>query len=291
VVLAQLENATATHGTPYMHMTRYFVAPPFDLADGQERVIAGTMTEATDVRTLSCDVRGSRFAERFATTAEGLVDGPLTAELDVLGLPVPTSLGIVESSSADFLLASPAPSTDVTTGPMTYGRAYADQFSRIGFVRWSRPEYVALPGATPVFVATSFLMSMVDEAVLCSSPVEPSLGFVEDLAIAGRDALRAQTQVGTDAVLSWSAPSLGIAQRYSVRLLEIRAESGAGGGLVTKATVLREYQVRGTHLRFPPGALTAGKSYVVIVTTTTSPGLIETLPAHRSSLVSSLFTP
>jgi len=291
VVVAQLEPATSTGGASYLHMTRYLVAPPFDLADGQEQVIEGTMTVAADVRSLSCDVRSSRFAERFPTAVEGLIDGTLVAELDVLGLPIPTTLGIVDSSSADFLLASLPPSTDVTTGLMTYAKAYADQFSPLALVRWSRRVQVALPGANPVVVATSFLASWLDEAALCSAPVEPGLGFVEELAISGRDALRAQNDVGTDPVLSWSAPSLGSAQRYSVRLLALGAQSTAGGGLTTTATVVGDYRVRGTNLRIPRGVLATGTSYVAVVTATTSPGLIEVLPAHQSSLVSSPFSP
>jgi hypothetical protein len=76
-----------------------------------------------------------------------------------------------------------------------------------------------------------------------------------------------------------------------VRLLALGAQSTAGGGLATTATVVGDYRVRGTNLRIPRGVLATGTSYVAVVTATTSPGLIEVLPAHQSSLVSSPFSP
>src|SRR5678816_2341175 len=58
------------------------------------------------------------------------------------------------------------------------------------------------------------------------------------------------------------------AQRYSVRLLALGAQTTPGGGLATTATVVGDHRVRGTYLRIPRGVLATGTSYVAVVTAT-----------------------
>src|SRR5262249_16918532 len=135
------------------------------------------------------------------------------------------------------------------------------------------------------------LQSLVSEGTLCTAPVEPGLGFVEDLKINGHSALRTQTGVGTTGLLTWSPPSVGSAQRYPIQLFELATEPSGSGGLVTTSTAIGRYRVRGTHLLIPQGVLKAGKSYVAVVTATTSETLIDFLPSSESSLVSSPFSP
>jgi hypothetical protein len=121
----------------------------------------------------------------------------------------------------------------------------------------------------------------------------PRVGPPRDLRINGAVATGLLTSVGLQPLVSWTAPSVGTPDYYSLRLYELFATSSGA----TSRLQLTTFTTAQTQLRLPPGVLTPGKSYYLQVTAVSQPGMDPNKPSmkmpvyHSAMAVTGRFKP
>jgi hypothetical protein len=88
-----------------------------------------------------------------------------------------------------------------------------------------------------------------------TATLDATLSPVRDLSVGGQRAVAPLRGVGLTPVLSWSPPAQGTPTRYAVTLFDLVDQNYSAAFFTTK-----------TQLELPPFTLTAGRTYVAIVT-------------------------
>lgn len=142
---------------------------------------------------------------------------------------------------------------------------------------------VSPPGAAS-FTWTAILSV---QEPMSSAPIAPALGPVRAPRVNGRDLFQPQSGVGLQPTISWSAPALGAPTSVLVNISAV--DTGAG----LQATVRT-----GSSFTVPPGVLSPGKSYVVLLTAQQAPWdgpdappLRYGVPLYTADCITSTFTP
>ncbi|NTX53367.1 hypothetical protein [Myxococcus sp. CA039A] len=128
-----------------------------------------------------------------------------------------------------------------------------------------------------------------------SAPLTPRLSPVRTPTLNGQDAFGTLSGVGLTPRLAWSAPSVGDATHYRVRIFEIYVDSE--GSTVQGPQAGRLY-TSATQLTVPPGVLEAGKRYFALVEARSSGNLDfqnrpfrSAWPEASAMLVTGVFAP
>jgi len=90
------------------------------------------------------------------------------------------------------------------------------------------------------------------------SPMVPMVGPATSIKINGNDFFQAQPSAGTQPVVSWSAPSVGIPDGYSLNIIQLTT---VGGGVTIIGGQNTIYTTQ-TSITLPPGLLKSGYAYV-----------------------------
>ena len=210
-------------------------------------------------------------------------------------LAVPHSIQFPDQPGAgatsSVLWVQPPATVDVDYGIVTYGQLPPPLWKEMRYSAYGFDVNVAIPGTSSPQVWLGALYSFVpgDSA----APVVPVLGPPRSPRIEGRDAFASQNDVGTTPTISWSAPAIGSATSYTVRIdVLFSADPPAGLQEVSIAVYT------GTSVKVPAGFLKAGQPYVVTITSVSAPW--DTLdrppfrtgtPLHMSDCVTAVFTP
>jgi hypothetical protein len=119
---------------------------------------------------------------------------------------------------------------DTDYGTIAYGEFLDEPLwkkTRQTYLRASVP--VTAPGATSSATADAGIIAEEEETEeRAAAPIAPVLSPVTAPLVNGKDAFAAQTGVGTQPTLSWSAPALGEATSYSVSITEVAVDQSPG---------------------------------------------------------------
>ena len=101
-----------------------------------------------------------------------------------------------------------------------------------------------------------------------TSPIAPLVGVVQNPSINGNSFFANQSGVGLTPTLTWSAPSVGTATFYRVRVYQLINNDGN-----TTLANIAGLSTQATSLQIPPGLLTAGQTYVFLINARYTSGL------------------
>lgn len=182
-----------------------------------------------------------------------------------------------------FLNPLPSPVTDANYGAQPYGQCLVPlwkEYRSYGYL-----FSVAVSGTTvTAFGGVSGVEPM---SPAPADPIVPVLGPVKAPQIGGKDAFSIQSGVGTSPTFSWTAPAVGTATSYTVRVF-----NGSSQAEVFEGTV------RGTSLQVTPGVLAAGTTYYASITanqatfdTLDAPPLRSGMPIYAADAITAAFSP
>jgi hypothetical protein len=277
----------------FQELRRGFQTNTLGDSSGGPLVLNGTLTELpTTTRTV--DYPASSF-EALALAAHPTAT-LFSNYLDLGTLPVYDQFGAY-AGFPDVAYVN-APSGIGTFQPtFTFGNPYPSQWPLFITAQTSaRVSYTAEKADGTPAAPRSFTVYTYAQELLPSGPPTPLLprvGPPRDLRINGAVATGTLTGVGPQPLLSWTAPSVGSPDYYSLRLYELFATSSG----VTSRLQLTTLNTTQTQLRLPPGVLTAGKSYYVQVMAVSQPGMDPNKPSmlrptyHTAMAVTGRFKP
>lgn len=241
------------------------------------------------------DVRATQFEQLAMAAHPSAIQGLDTVYMDTLprfaeygafdGSPDLALANNQEQGQGDFHVSlefgNPFPST-WTRFAVVQAIAYVPFTVGLPDGSTSRPAYYSATVSSQVQVVDGVTQTLV-----------PQVGPVRDLRLNGLSATTTLSGVGSTPLLSWTVPSLGTPNRYSVRLYELLATSSGGTTRASRGS----FTTTQTQLRVPPGFIVSGKAYMFQVYAYYEPGYNPNLPymnspsVHYAMAVTSRFQP
>lgn len=287
VSLTQLKSATAGALT-YTALARKFDAPSFTVANGGSATIAGAFVDVAQ----SANLAATFDRPAFDAALRAQLPGDSTTTYPVLALqalPEAATRGLYHSAP-DLVSFEPgyvADSSSITTA-WPYGDPYPVAWTRVITARYFTYHYVPVgAGQLALFASLE-----VDRSLAAPGSVVPLIGPVVSPKVNGLDAYGTLTGVGITPTVSWSAPAIGTASRYYVRVMRVVP------GTIPTRTVALVIETSATSVQIPPGIIMSGESYTFDVSARAAPGvdLAATpgrlsLPNAYSRIASAIATP
>ncbi|MGA2004558.1 MAG: hypothetical protein ABSG70_14325, partial [Terriglobales bacterium] len=153
-------------------------------------------------------------------------------------------------------------------GPIAYGNPYPKSWPLFVIYEYDAATFYTAPGASNSASLTTSAYGYTTTLPTATSPIVPLVGVVQNPNVNGTSFFANQTGAGVAPTLTWSAPSVGTATFYRVRV-NLLSNNG-GNSTFTTVAVLSTQE---TSLQIPPGVLTAGQTYVFLINARYSSGL------------------
>jgi hypothetical protein len=163
-----------------------------------------------------------------------------------------------------FFLSHPVLMTGFGTGAslfqqsVVYGNPYPSAWPAIFIVSTAVAYDLVVNGETHGNMGQ--LMTLSSSPGTAAAPLQALLSPVRNPGINGLNLFVNQTGVGTEPVLSWDPPSLGVPSLYQIYFWKVNT-SAAGFWLSGDAA--SNLTTFGTSVQVPPGILKAGSMYVI----------------------------
>jgi hypothetical protein len=287
-ILTQLEARRASDGSQYTGLVRVCDLLPFTMVEGEATPTSCSFTEILQDQTVL--VQGIKRG-RFRTLAPAV--HPLAQDGGVELRLYADRFGIRSGGPTLIHLALPSASSDATPGVLSYSDPFPATWGRVVVLQDVVTMSYTLPGGRPLVVALPIAVEMGDQEV-DQVRLEPLVGPPRNLRIGDLDAQQSPSGAGTTPELSWSAPVLGLAARYTVDINRLYVRDGA-----TRAILIARFVTTGTSVSVPPNLLKAHETYYLSVQAQMSPAVgqarsLAVPPAAwegRAQVVSSMFTP
>ncbi len=241
------------------------------LTDGVSSTFNITLAAAPQTGTTGADVLYTQF-DALAAAMNPAVQRSSFA-LIVQAVPHDTAFPNLPAYSGprvrllNMSVSLPATGTiaDTDYGPLSYGQYLDPLWKEYRFFvytySWGASGSGSFFGAVPMSPAPS-------------GTIQPIVGPVTQPRINGADAFAAQTSVGSQPVLSWSAPTLGSPTSYRLSVIDVNSPSGTPSVAAVVYT--------GTSFVLPAGALSAGHTYTATITAFQAPWDAMDAASNRS---------
>lgn len=246
---------------PVRVLSRSAVLPALTTADGSATVVnTGFLDIAANARLRLRWLRSSFASYRDAVHPNALAASSFVA---VSSFALPLTFG-TPADAYSLLEFNTLGSSDIDFGTLRYGNPFPAAWNRTidTFVSFTK-NYLA-PGATvsePLQRGLSMSV-LIDPATRDDATVtlQPGVSPPRHALINGKTLFANQLGVGTTPQLSWTAPEIGTAGRYLMRVFELQA-NGTRSRLRSVATI----STSETSMTLPPGLLVPGHVYVFTV--------------------------
>jgi hypothetical protein len=110
------------------------------------------------------------------------------------------------------------------------------------------------------------------------SPIAPLVGPATSIKINGNDFFQPQPNVGSQPVVSWSAPTVGTPDGYSLNVIQLKT---VAGGITIQGNVSTIYTTQ-TSVTVPSGILQSGYAYVFQLQAFKGNSNVETAPNYAT---------
>ena len=245
------------HREFYTNRIEEFDPPAFNQVDGaQTDVPTGPFVPLTATTTSSVDFKASQFAAELVAT--GAAPNPTQVLFYIIGSPPAANH---TGMNINLMWMDTETLDDVVGTNMQWGLPAQGSWEAWVDAQAYRLVTITAPGAGSGQQFYEVIESAFEPSILSttSTPtaITPALGQPQALQINGNDLLQPQSAVGEAPVLTWTAPTLGAPDLYTVMIYEVDNNNGATGmGLVAA------FRTVATSLAIPPGILATGTSYV-----------------------------
>jgi hypothetical protein len=292
VTMTQLSTQTIA-GRTTRAVTRSFEPAAFTISNGGSATLSGSFVAPVQA---TMDVIWNRPA--FDADIRARSPGSQPTNYSILAasvLPDAATRGLY-GPAPDLVIFEPGFVTDATTvtAAWPYGDPYPVTATRTVTAIYSTHRFIQIGAATPLAVFAEIQVDHDRATLPPQSTISPLIGAVVDPKVAGDDAFGSLAGVGLTPTLSWSAPAIGSASRYYVRVFQIEDVGGA-----TEITAQVAFlETSETSVVVPPDVLEPGASYVFEIGARASPNhdpdpapLGASLPEGFATITTAIATP
>jgi len=262
-ILRATQLETKTTGTEtYVAATHTGTTTGITMVDGQTNLAGVALTPIPQTGSVTFNLRRSQFlaiAPPNMTYVREETDG-FAEKGDYQFFPWLFQYGSAAAATTDVPLT------------MTYGVSWSAATAQSYASTFFFQRNVTAPGATTSALVQADLSVYAPISEL-TGDVVPKITVVRDPKINGLDATVAQSGTTTTPTLSWTAPTTGTPNRYTIYLYRVVNQAGA-----TVASTSAQIAVVGTSFKFPAGFITAGQAYLFTIRAETVPNYDENKP-------------
>jgi hypothetical protein len=256
---------------PMPALARYYAVPKFTQAQDSNTSINGTLKAIAQTNTLEGNANGADLANEALAANPGAILADMSFGFDVY--PGSLSKGFT-TDAPDLILyegysgGPPILDQNGDIGPIAYGNPYPKSWPLFVIYEYDAATFYTAPGASNSASLTTSAYGYTTTLPTATSPIVPLVGVVQNPNVNGTSFFANQTGAGVAPTLTWSAPSVGTATFYRVRV-NLLSNNG-GNSTFTTVAVLSTQE---TSLQIPPGVLTAGQAYVFLINARYTSGL------------------
>jgi hypothetical protein len=221
---------------------------------------------------------------------------PLQPSVAYSQLPagVKSPSGYVNPTLLLFAVASGQP--DMVGVPANYGQFFDANYHEAVAVEYNAEASIAAPGA--LHPATCRVTAVRRLPMPATGPlsVDPLISPPKNPQVGGMSLFNALAGVGQTPTFTWSAPTLGTATSYTLRLFKLTVDASKSTLVDCYGPVLSA-KVTTPSFRVPDGIITAGNSYFVTIQAAQAPydspefGNEFAYPWAAATVISKPFTP
>ena len=265
-----------------------------DMLDGQPATIGVTMTPVTQNLPLQTLWKRSVFSGLRTAMNPGL-QNPNAGQPQSFSIEAqPNGLAHDQIGGLPCLMAvfPTAGTSDIDLTGVMFGNPFPASWGLFATVRETGMVQYLLPGTVQPANAFAAVAVDIDVPSLQGGMVVPMVGPVGAPKISGQDAFGNLTGVGVTPTISWTAPSIGSADRYEVTLVKLTANA-----MQTTQQPVARIITPDTQMVVPQGVLQAGVTYYARIKSVSEPGweptrpLVPTIPIGTAIVLSGMFTP
>lgn len=257
-------------GLPFNALGRYIAPAKFTQQQGSDTPINGKLRTIVQNHKFEANINGADL------NVQALAANPsATLAATVIALDAyPGSLGKGENTSTpdlvayDFLGNSSLITSNGDLGQVLYGNPFPSKWPLFDIYEWQAYTNYTAPGATnstPIFTLAGAYDTTLPTT---KNPMKPLIGVVNKPSINRKNFFTDQSGVSTTPTLKWSAPSVGKATYYLVRVWQLSNNAGN-----TVATLIARLSTQRTSLLIPKGVMSTGQAYVFEIRGWYVPGL------------------
>lgn len=293
----QLHEVALSGSEVMQTLSRALALPAFDLNNATATTVSGTVASFSvpSMQAASLDFRRSQFAAFQDSARPAGQSQSANYSLYISAILGGDSLSYgFYTNSADLLAYSSTATSDVIIAGSSFGNPFPSSYGLIGDARANFFASYTVPGASSaVSIAATFGHTASLDSFMIA-PITPQLGPVQDLQINGQSAYTTTAAVGTQPILSWSAPQLGTPSGYMISVHRLSIRSGTTR---TMQTMVAQIQTTETRVVMPPGLLSSGEYYVFRVSSFARPGYDAarpfrfSFPADNAPTLTTMVTP
>ena len=243
----------------YSAASRAFSAP-LAVSQGATASLSGTMSVLAQDQSLVVDVRAQAF-ESLRTAVNPGTQAAVSHALYVAAFPDGTRGSY--AAAPDLVTFQPPAGGRDRVFSFTYGNPHPG-FAQAGLVEASYLVQHTLPGGAARALSIRPSAGYVDALpAFSATALVPRLSPARAPTLNGQDAFGSLTGVGLMPRLAWTAPAVGTATHYRIRVYEIFVDGQ--GRTAQVAEPVAQLHTSRTDVRLPPGVLVAGKRYFAIL--------------------------
>jgi len=252
-------------------LARYYAVPKFTQAQDSDTSINGKLKTIAQTNTLEGNANGADLATQALAANPGATLLDTTLALDVY--PGSLAKGFI-TDTPDLIFyqgyngGPPMITGDGDIGPIAYGNPYPKAWPPFVIYQYDALTYYTAPGATNSNALVTSAYGYTPTLPSPTSPIAPLVGVVQNPSISGNSFFANQSGVGLTPTLTWSAPTVGTATFYRVRVYQLINNGGN-----TDMPSIGALSTQATSLQIPPGLLTAGQTYVFLINARYTSGL------------------
>jgi hypothetical protein len=278
----------STEGVTYQALDAIAYLAPFSINDGALVTATGTFQAVAQDRTRTVDWRTTAYASMLT----GAVPSGTTTFTS-------TFFGIVEADERTaysvpllYNVRAPAgtPTADLTA-TVTYGNPFPAAWQEHIQMSINGFRSQTLDGRSGTTLATAGLSA---RAEVLSGPIQPVIGPVQNVRVAGRNNTGDLNGVGAKPTVTWDPPALGTANSYSVQVVRWVP---SGTNRWTRQTMGRIFTT-GTSMTIPDGFLMPGEPHFIGVRAHSHPGVtferflfVDSEPFAWADRITTIFKP
>jgi hypothetical protein len=302
----QYTNKTASDGVTIYQAPTKIANTSVTTVEGQLVPVSAAFSDIPQTESVTLDVRQLEWenaagwdgthptlinptAQPMKFTSFQVLSAPSVA-IDLFGQPGGANYGQFSATLDYFFIESP-PGQNNTFTNLTFGKPDIGgfAFAPILFSGTTYRVQFQLPGTA---APTNQFANLQNQrlATTNSFTVAPTLGPIRDPQIDGASLFGSPQDVSPTATISWSAPALGNASQYNLKINKLFVNANNN----TAKTVVATIRTTDTRVAIPTGILEPGASYYVVITANDD-GNIDAPLRHRfpfslAPMVSSMFT-
>ena len=262
--LNQLTTRSAGAET-YRALAKSFVAPATTMTDGVAANLSGGFLDVPQTSTLRLNWQRSAFAA-FAPGVNPSA-APSGSFFFTYAYPLPSSYGL-PYNAFQLLDYTGTGTGDLDLGDLAYGNPFPASWSVAAEAYQAFNVSYLAPGASRPLVLTRYAYQATTTLPTATSPMTPLLGPAQNPKINGKDLFTNQLSVGTNPILSWSAPAVGSASGYVVTCYRLFASGGN-----TSLQNIGRFRTRTTSIKLPNGVMASGNTYIFTISSLRASGV------------------